>query len=281
MIPFAISLVLAFFTHSGEETSVLGRYLNHLRISTIIFLATSIVLFEGFICVLMFMPIYYLSVSLGFLFLWMARRGDKADERNSSSNVIRVSVVPVLILVLASEGMTPATTMERQSSATYVADSPLTVAQLQTNIASPIQFDTERHWLLQLFPMPDAVIAGSLNSGDIHKMHFTYKRWLFANAHTGEMHVQIAKVSPDHIRTQIIRNDSYLANYMKIEGTDIRFETLASGGTRVALTVRYQRLLDPAWYFGPMQQVAAKQSAKQFLRDIVFRHAVEETMDGA
>lgn len=95
------------------------------------------------------------------------------------------------------------------------------------------------------------------------------------------MHVRIDKVSPDHIRTSITRNDSYLANYMRIDGTDIRFTPLESGGTRVALSVRYDRLLDPAWYFGPVQHHAAKQSAKLFLSDIIMRHAVEEVDDGS
>lgn len=281
LVPFVISLALAFFTKGSEKTAILPRYLSHLRIATIIFLATSIVLFEGFVCVLMFMPIYYFFVSIGFFFTWLTRDRDTDEEGKSLDNIFRVSVVPILMLMLVSEGMTPFTTVERQSSATYVAESPLSVAELQANMAKPITFNSERHLLLQLFPMPDAVAAGSLNTGDIHKVYFTYRRWFFANIHKGQMHVRIAKVSPEHIRTEITRNDSYLANYMEIDGTDVRFQPLSNGGTRVALTVRYERLLDPAWYFGPMQQVAAKQSAKQFLRDIIFRHPVEEITDGA
>jgi|GEM_PF-663133 len=280
LVPFVISLVLAFFTKSSENSALTYRYLNHLRIATIIFFATSIVLFEGFICVLMFMPIYYFFVSLGFFFAWLTRDRSEESKDKSLDNIFRVSVVPVLMLMLVSEGLIPNTTVERTGSATYVADSPLSITQLQSNMAKPIEFGSERHWFLQLFPMPDAVAAGSLNSGDVHKVHFTYKRWFFTNVHKGEMHIKIAKVTPEHVRTEITRNDSYLANYMDIGGTDIRFTPLPGGGTRVALTVRYERLLDPAWYFGPMQTVAAKQSAKQFLRDIIFRHPVEEAQDG-
>jgi len=281
VVPFAISLVLAFFTKSSEKTSTIKRYFNHLRIATIIFLATSVVLFEGFICVLMFMPIYYLFVSIGFFYMWLVRGRHDDDANDKARNVFRVATLPTIVLVLASEGLIPATTTERFGTATLIAESSLSVAELQENMALPIKFNADRHWFLKLFPMPDSVEASSLTVGDIHKLHFTYKRWLFTNSHEGEMHVRIAKVSPEHVRTEITRNDSYLANYMDIDGTDIRFTALTNGGTRVALTVRYERKLDPAWYFGPMQHVAARESARQFLRDIIMRHPVEESQDGA
>jgi hypothetical protein len=276
LVPFAISLALAFFTRSSEDRSVGYRYVNHLRISTIVFLATSVVLFEGFICVLMFMPIYYLSVSVAFFIMWLARDKDEDDHRNT----FRVVALPSIFLLLVTEGMIPATTIERTNTATIIAESRLSIAELQANMARPITFDSERHWFMQLFPLPDMVEAGSLGAGDVHKLHFTYKRWFFTNAHKGEMHIKIAKVSPTHVRTEVTRNDSYLDNYMTIGGTDVRFTPLATGGSRVALTVRDERRLDPAWYFGPMQQLAAKESGRQFLRDIIMRHPVEELESG-
>ncbi|MEP3050543.1 MAG: hypothetical protein ABJP48_11180 [Erythrobacter sp.] len=280
LIPFAVSIAIAFATKRSEKRSFFSRYLNHMRLATIVFLASSVLLFEGFICVLMFMPIYYLFVSIGYYLFWLMRdKSQDGSDQDDLKNTFQATAIPVLILMLMSEGLFSATTVPRPGTATYVADSQLSVEELQHNIAQPIAFDSERHWFLKLFPMPDAIAAGTLNQGDTHTLNFTYKRWLFTNTHSGEMHVKIAKVSDDHIRTEITRNDSYLDSYMRIDGTDIRFTPLAGGGTRVALSVRYDRRLDPAWYFGPMQQLAAKQSARLFLSDIVFRHPVEEVRD--
>ena len=245
-----------------------------MRSSTIVFLATSVVLFEGFICVAMFMPIYYVFVSVGFAFV--AGFSQKDAEDSDLTNTFKAYGLPVLVLMMVSEGLVPATTVERSGTATYVSESPLSVAELQANMARPIAFESERHWFLKLFPLPDEIAAGSLREGDLHTFHFTYKRWIFTNAHKGEMHVKIAKVSDRHIRTEITRNDSYLANYMRIDGTDVRFTPQANGKTRVAVSVRYERRLDPAWYFGSMQHFAAEQSAKLFLSDIIFRHEVAE-----
>lgn len=280
-IPFLISVALAFGTKHSEKRSWWMRYLNHLRISTIIFLATSVILFEGFICVAMFMPIYYFFVSLGFAFASFANSSEEEKSREELRNTFKVYALPVMVLMMVSEGFLPFTTVERDGTATFVAESDLSIRELQANMAKPIAFESERHWFLNLFPLPDRIVAGSLSEGDVHKMHFTYNRWIFTNSHKGEMHVKIAKVSSQHIRTEITRNDSYLANYMQIDGTDIRFAPQASGKTRVALTVRYKRMLDPAWYFGPMQHLAARQSARQFLADIVMRHPVNEVTDGS
>jgi len=279
-VPFLISVALAFFTKNSESVSLGARYVNHLRMSTIVFLATSVILFEGFICVVMFMPIYYSFVSVGFAASALFEPPKDKQSANDLNNTFKAYALPVIVLMLVTEGLTPMTTVERNGTATYVAESDQSIEQLQANMAKPIAFGEDRHWFLKLFPLPDQVFAGSLKQGDVHKLHFTYNRWIFTNEHKGEMHVKIAKVSADHIRTEITRNDSYLANYMRIDGTDVRFTPLPNGKTRVALTVRYERSLDPAWYFGPMQHVAARQSAKQFLTDIIMRHPVEEVDEG-
>jgi hypothetical protein len=78
-------------------------------------------------------------------------------------------------------------------------------------------------------------------------------------------------VSPRRIRTEIVRNTAYLSHYMRIDGTEVLFDPLPGGRTRVSLTVKYHRLLDPAWYFGPMEQLAAEQSARYLVENIIVR----------
>lgn len=268
VVPFVLSMAIYFVVPRAQSDTLGARFLNHLRLATIIFLGTSALLFEGFICVLMFMPIYYLVVCLAFVAAWIAERSNK--------NRLRASALPVLFAMLALEGLTPATTVEREHASSFVADTPQSIAQIKENLAQPITFAADRHWFLQLFPLPDRVEAGSLNEGDIHRLHFTYRRWLVTNIHRGEMHLRIAKVGPRDVETRIIRDDSYLSHYLKVHGTHIRLTPLPGGGTRIGLEVRYRRVLDPAWYFGPMQELATKQSARFFIETIVARHPVQE-----
>jgi hypothetical protein len=264
LIPFGISIALHLAIPISEDESVAGRYGRHMRAATIVMLASSALLFEGFLCVLFFMPIYYLVVSLGFLFGWLADRHDGDGHAGAYA-------IPLLVAVLAAEGLTGATTVPRYNEATYTQIVPGSIAALQANMARPVRFEAKRHWFLWLFPMPTRVQAASLKPGDVHRLHFVYKRWFFANIQQGDMAIRIAEVGPARIRTQIVENESYLSHYMKIDGTEVRFRDAGGGRTLVSLTVKYHRLLDPAWYFGPMEQFAARQSARYLIDTIIAR----------
>lgn len=274
LVPFCISIALYFLTKNNSQEGHLRQYFNHLRYATIVFLATSAVLMEGFLCVLMFMPIYYFFVTLGYFFGWLFSSGKKKD------NEIGVYVLPLLVMVLVSEGLLPLTTLPRDNTATYQTTTSQSVAALKQNMANPIVFPANRNGFFSLFPLPDKVQAGTLELNDVHNLHFTYKKWGWGNFDTGEMDILIARNDPLHIETKILKNTAYLSHYMEIEGTDVRFLPLKNGDTQITLTVKYKRLLDPAWYFGPMQKTAAKQSAKYLVENIIVRDAKTEMFGG-
>ncbi|HEU0097335.1 MAG TPA: hypothetical protein VFQ67_01040 [Allosphingosinicella sp.] len=263
LIPFGISILLTLTVPPVEGDSPAQRYGRHMRIATIVMLGSSALLFEGFLCVLFFMPIYYIMVSIGFAFSSLADR-DGGGHAGAYA-------IPVVVALLAAEGLTGPTTVPRYNEATYTQVLPGSIESLQANMARPIRFEARRHWFLWLFPMPTRIQAGTLRRGDVHRLHFVYKRWFFANIQQGDMAIRIAEVSPSRIRTEIVQNDSYLSHYMKIDGTEVRFRDVGGGRTQVSLTVKYHRLLDPAWYFGPMEQLAARQSARYLIDTIIAR----------
>jgi hypothetical protein len=271
LVPFAVSIAIHLLRRRPDPTedhrSVTRQYGKHLLDSTIVMLATSAFLFEGFVCVLFFMPIYYGLVTLGFIFSWLA------DRPRGDGGGTRAYILPAFVLLLSMEGLFDGTTVPRYREATHIAIVDGSIGELKANMAQPIAFTAKRHWFLSVFPMPTRIEAGTLNAGDVHRLHFVYKRWFFANVHEGDMAIRIEEVGPDRIRTRITENSSYLSHYMTIDGTEVRFRELGDGRTRVSLTVKYHRLLDPYWYFGPMQQLAAKQSAKYLIDTIIARRA--------
>jgi len=95
-IPFLISLAIFQLTRPPQDGRLIAAYLGHLRIATIIMLATSAILFEGFICVLFFMPIYFLIITLDFFIrLWAQQRKAKRDAK------FQAAVWPLLIMILS------------------------------------------------------------------------------------------------------------------------------------------------------------------------------------
>lgn len=265
-IPFLASFAIFQFTEKPKSGRLWMRYLAHLRDATIIMLATSVVLFEGFICVLMFMPIYYLIVSIGFGAEALFRQSEKGKR-----NKLKASILPMAIALLAIEGLSPSTSFERQNKVTRSVVVNASIDQLKANMAAEINLSARRHWFLSIFPLPVDIQAGTLNPGDIHKLDFIYKRWFFTNIDRGEFHLRIDEVSDDRVKTSVTRNSSYLAKYLNIQGTEVQFNPISENQTEVALTIHYERLLDPAWYFGPMQKFAVSQSADYLVDQVIVR----------
>ncbi len=266
LFPFALSIVIYAIPHRAQAQTATSLFSRHLKYATIIMLASSALLFEGFLCVLFFMPIYYLAVTVGYLYrLGLEKKGKWPPQAAA------VHLIPMVVLALSMEGTFAWSSLPRQGAVTEVKVVEQSVEALKANMAKEIRFEGDRSWFLSLFPLPHRVEAGSLEPGDVHRVHFTYRRWFFANTHEGRLDLLIETVEENRIRTRVIRNDSYLANYMQIEGTDVVLRPLASGETEIELTLHYRRLLDPAWYFAPLQEQAMRESASYLIDKVIAR----------
>lgn len=261
-IPFLVALAIHHFLPQLPKEKKSRRVLNHLRNATVIMLATSAFLFEGFICILMFLPIYWVVTFVVFAAaVWSENKEGKAK--------LGIQLWPLLILFLAFEGTSPSLSLPRENVVIREQIVNADPQAILAHLSKPIEFPSDRNWFISIFPLPDKSETGTLRAGDTHRLHFSYNRWFVTNTQKGEMHVHLTKVSDHHIQTKIVRNDSYLANYLKLDGTNVRLIPIAGGRTRVQLEIRYTRLLDPAWYFGPMQRYAIESSADYLLQNII------------
>lgn len=67
-IPFLVAVTLLWVVKKPSQPSLTKYYLYLIGWSLIVMLGTSIILFEGFVCVVMFMPIYFGILLLMYLF---------------------------------------------------------------------------------------------------------------------------------------------------------------------------------------------------------------------
>ena len=263
-LPYLIALAIAVLRPEKSTRRWWHEYRDGLLSALVVMLGSSIVLFEGFVCVLFFLPIYLFV----FTFVFLARWYIVWRERNRSTS--GGSVLPLLFVVLSLEGTTPTLTVDRDNSVSAVKTTVLSRVQVLRNLAKPIDLKTDRHWMLSIFPMPHEIVAGSLNVGDIHRVRTRYRRWFFANTHEGEMRLEIAEVSPNRVRTRIIEDSTFFATYLETKGTEITLTPTAEG-TRIALRIDYRRKLDPSWYFQPLQQYAVGQMAEFLIDEVMIR----------
>lgn len=260
-VPYLVAVGLLYLTPDAKPRNHRQWFFRHLRNSLIVLLGTGVLLQEGFVCVVLFAPIYFAVLLLVLLGRWL-----EGDGR-----AVYSPIIAGVVALLSLEGVTGFYSFEREESVTRSVIVQQTPAQLRRNMAMPFDFTESRHWLLRLFPLPSAVEAGSLNPGDLHTVHFTYHRWFVTNTHIGEMKLRIVDVEDDGVTTRVESNTGYLANYMMLHGTRVRFEPVGPGATRVSLTVHYRRLIDPVWYFGPLQRLAAGLSAEYLIGTVIAR----------
>ena len=263
-VPYLVAIALMFVDTSNDGTNWKKTYFNAAIRSLVIMLGSSIILFEGFLCVVMFMPIYFLVILLAFLFEALGRYHSKKTMGKT-----HVHVLPLLIIVGALEGVTPSLSFDRQYSITREKVINASVEQIKHQLTKPMDLQKSRAWLLALFPMPYNIEAGTLKAGDIHTIDLRYHRWFVTNTHQGSMRLQLDKVTDTDIHTSFIQDNSYISNYMKLHGTHLKFTSITPTKTKVSLTIKYQRLLDPSWYFGPLQEYAIGKSALFLLDEVI------------
>lgn len=265
LVPYAISLVIASVRSYEIPETTFKEYIHHIVTVTLVFLATSIVLREGFVCVIFFFPIYFIFVSLAFAVQGIRLR--KAEKNNR----LRSVAIPILIILMSLEGTSDMLSFERSMSVRVSKETSLSVDEIKANLASPFDLNKNRHWILSIFPMPYHIEAGSLNTGDVHKIKTRYQRWFITNTHEGQAELLIEHVGPDTVRTKLLNDTTYFSSYLKLLGTQIEFQSLETGGTEITLQINFERKLDPAWYFQFLQKIGVSKMAEFLIDEVMIR----------
>lgn len=264
-IPYLISMAIVAYRPAKTNDEWWHQYRDHSLTALAVFFASSAVLFEGFICVLFFLPIYFLVVSITFVIHWIV----VSRKRRRGSTF--VSVLPVLLLASSLEGTSESLSAERDSFVTVTKTAHISAEQVLQNIAEPFDLKKDRHWMLSIFPMPYEIEAGSLKPGDIHNVRTRYHRWFVTNTHEGELRLQIVEVEPNRVRTRFVHDSTFFSAYLTPLGTEITLHEIGPGETEISLRIDYRRKLDPAWYFHPLQQYGVGRMADFLIDEVMIR----------
>lgn len=234
----------------------------------IILFASSLILMEGYVCVIMFLPIYFLFTLLAFIAAYL--------QHHSNKGSLNAHALPLVVIFLSLEGTTQTTSFDRLNIVTHTAVVDVDVATVKQRLAEPIQLNGDRHWILTVFPKPKSIGTVPLKQGAVRKYEFVYHRWFFANTHTGSMDVHFSRIEDNYIQTTIT-DTSYISTYMKVHGTEFTFEPINENQTRITLTVSFDRLLDPMWYFEPLERFAVAKGAAYFIDEVLGADSAKTT----
>ncbi|MCB0473947.1 MAG: hypothetical protein KDC56_12880, partial [Flavobacteriaceae bacterium] len=243
-----------------EGTSWKRRFWNNLRTNLIIILASSLLLMEGYVCVIMAMPLFILITIVAFISAYIWNTYGKGSPKSY--------ILPAIMILASFEGTTPEFSFNRYNAVTYTQTVNLDAATIKERIQQPIKFKGNRHWLLSVFPMPVHVDTVKLKEGEIRKYDFIYHRWFITNTKVGSVEVKFREIGENRIKTEIT-DTSYISGYMKLHGTEFNLTPLNEHQTQVSLTVYFDRTLDPIWYYGPLERFAVQKGIKYFINEVL------------
>lgn len=241
-LPAVLAIIV---TLTPKAKSLTGMILKGM---TIALLLSGILLREGFICILMAAPLFYL---VGVII------GRVIEYKRSNSKIYGLLLLPFLLLSL--EGVHGSLSFKRLETVKVeriVAGSAVEVEQ--TLSQAPV-FDRQLPLYLRLgFPRPVSASGSGLAAGDRLGIHFSGPPGFFGQGPPGDLVLEVLDRAPGHVRFRAVSDSSAVAHWLGWQETDVRWTELDPEHTRVTWTLRYERRLDPAWYFSPWERYAVK-----------------------
>lgn len=232
--------------------SGLGRVV---RGTGILVFASGPLLGEGFLCVLMALPLFSLVIGIGFVLFGLCGSLARSFARRSKPRRRDLLALGAPLLVLASlEGVGEPLSFarsERIHVRASVEGSPeAVVARLERTPSCELELP----FFLRLgFPRPQRARGAGLEIGD-------ERRVLFAGGEgeAGELVLRVQERTPGRVLFEAVSDASHIAHWLSWRRIEFAWTPLPGERTRVSCTLHYERELDPAWYFGPWERYAVR-----------------------
>jgi len=216
---------------------------------------------EGFLCILFAAPIFY---AVGAIVAWIYVRVKNRDRNRLHS------FAPIVLLALASlEGTHSSLTFPRDNRVVVEKTVAINATQVNERLKRPIHYGVNAPLFLRIFPFPQVVLHEGTDVGDRQILHFDYYRHFVTNVKRGDVNFEVTSRGTDHIATRVLSDTSYLHTYMQWQTSTVRWQALDDQHTKVIWEIQYQRKLDPAWYFGPLESWVTEMAAMTLLESAI------------
>ena len=230
---------------------------------TVGLLVSLIFLGEGILCVLMSAPLFY------FVAVAIAAMMQRAVGERMTT--LRSCAVLLVVAPLTLEGVTGATTFNREETVTVTRIVHASPEAIGRALFAPPRFDRALPFYLRAgFPralstriaQSDGVTQWivALRGGEMH-LNVMEPR-------TGDLVLELESSRPGLVRWRAVSDTSHMTHFLNWRDVTVRWDRAGDGDSTVTWTLRYRRGLDPAWYFAPWERYAV-QLAGGYLIDAV------------
>lgn len=274
-VPTVLAITLALTPKAKSATGIIVKGL------TLALLLSGVVFFEGFVCVLMAAPLFYLvGIAVGIP-IDRARRRRKSQGRT-------YSIIGVALLLLSVEGVTPATSFSQRESVEVTRTVNAPTADVVRTLASTPTFDESLPFYLQLgFPRPVSASGSGLKVGDRRTIVFGKESPMepmgasepggTSGHHRegplqdggGVLELRIVQSEEGRVVFEPIHDATAFTHWIAWGRSVVEWERVGAISTQVTWTLRFKRRLSPAWYFGPWERYAARMAAGYLIDTVV------------
>jgi hypothetical protein len=224
---------------------------------------SGIVFGEGFICILMSSPLFFL---VGTLVAKLRVTTKPGDDGSAGPSRWRHGII--LIAPFCMEGVLPHVEWSREETVSVSRVIVADAGAVRRSLAAPIQFHQQLPAFFRLgFPMPGKTSGSGLELRDYRSIQF-----LHGGHHPGTLVLAITGTAPDAVEFTAVSDDSYITHWLSWRSATVHWREVAPGVTQVTWTLRYARRLDPAVYFKPLERYGVTLAAEYLTETLATPH---------
>ncbi len=249
-LPAVLAIALTLTPRARSATGMVMKGI------TICLLMSGILLGEGFICIVMASPLFFVAGLIIGVCVDYSR-----SKKQEQSSLRTYCLLLVLFLPLSVEGVNEKLSFARDE--VVVAESTVAgrAVDVEQTLSSEPRFDKTLPLYLRMgFPRPAETSGRGLQVGDIRVIRFAG-----GEGQPGDLVLQVVESGPGMVRFQMLSDTSHISHWLDWKEAEVNWRETESGRTQVSWTLRYTRRLDPAWYFGPWERYAVRCAARYLI----------------
>ena len=252
-VPVVLAIVVIFVANPESATGVACKAV------TVGMLLSVLLLWEGFLCIVMAAPLFYLVAIVVSYPIDRRRRAER------SARTLYSSLIVLIVAPMSLEGVTDLTTFDRRASVQVSKIVDASPADVEHALLDQPRFARALPAYLRAgFPRPIASRVERRGAAGLRWVITIRGGETFLNGtepETGDLTLDLEEQRPGLVRWRAVSDTSHMSHFLTFRESVVVWEPIDSRTTRVTWTIRYDRGLDPAWYFGPMERYATHLAA--------------------
>jgi hypothetical protein len=262
-LPSLLAIVVVFCVSPRSAIGVACKAVTVGLLVSLLFLG------EGMLCVIMAAPLFYLVAVLIGIGVNLARR----DRMSSGGRTLSCAGV-LLLLTMSLEGVGGVTTFNRDQWVNVSRTLPYSAAAVERALFETPRFDRPLPLALRVgFPRPvrssiESRAAGARWTIAVRGGELRFEGGRIREPRIGDLILELQRSGPGIVGWRAVSDDSHITHYLTWQEARVEWSAVGSERTRVTWRLRYRRDLDPAWYFGPLEEIAATLAASYLIDSV-------------